>query len=204
MRSLFLDSPSDSSSKTPSNSHSDTSSDFSLRHSSSGYDISNSLCDSPTIVPLGPSHKRCRYPTSSVLLASPVRKALSLVHADLLPPPKRIRDSDLVTDFEVSSEDGYEPYVPRETSLGVDIEDSYKPYTEPNIDLGVQADIDECFAYADAIRARGTDVRVVVETAAQKEVESSTRGTIKVEVDSRVRPVIDDDMRESVREDVPD
>nr|GEU71135.1 hypothetical protein [Tanacetum cinerariifolium] len=69
-----------------------------------------------------------------------------------------------------------------------------------------EADIDECFAYADAIRARGTDVRVVVETAAEEEVEFSARVTTKVEVevDLRVRPVIHNDVRESVKEDVPD
>nr|GEU64792.1 reverse transcriptase domain-containing protein [Tanacetum cinerariifolium] len=65
--------------------------------------------------------------------------------ADLLSPRKRIRDSDLVTDFEVSSKDGYVPYVPREVG------------------------IDECFTYADAIRARGTEVRIVVETAVKEE-----------------------------------
>ncbi|GJR57629.1 hypothetical protein Tco_1499791 [Tanacetum coccineum] len=80
----------------------------------------------------------------------------------------------------VSLEDGYEPYVPRE------------------------ADIDECIAYAEAIRARETDDRDVVETAAEEEVESSERGMVEVEVNPRVRPVTDDDVRESVREDVLD
>ncbi|GJT92352.1 hypothetical protein Tco_1081197 [Tanacetum coccineum] len=197
------DSPSDSLSKTSSDSHSNTSFDFSLRHSSSGYAISDSPCDSSTDVPAGPSRKRCRSPTSSVPIASPVRQALSPVRVDLLPPPKRIRDSNSVTDFEVSSKDGYEPYVPRETGLRVDVEDSYEPYIELDIDLDVQAYIDECFAYADAIRARGTDVRVVVEIVAKEEVESSARGTVEVEVDPRVGPVIDDDVRESVREDIP-
>nr|GEV65953.1 hypothetical protein [Tanacetum cinerariifolium] len=60
------------------------------------------------------------------------------------------------------------------------------------------------FAYADTIRARGTDVIVVVETVAEEEVESSVKGTVEVELDQRVRPVIDDDVRESVRDDVPD
>ncbi|GKG42977.1 hypothetical protein Tco_0479661, partial [Tanacetum coccineum] len=55
-------------------------------------------------------------------------------------------DSYLVTDFKVSSEEGYKPYVPREISLGVDVKDSYEPYTEPNIDHDVQEDIDECIA----------------------------------------------------------
>ncbi|GJT92355.1 hypothetical protein Tco_1081200 [Tanacetum coccineum] len=196
------DSLSDSLSKTSSDSYSNTLSDFSLRHSSSGYAISDSPCDSSTAVPAGPSRKRCRSPTSSIPIASPIRRALSPVRVDLLPSPKRIRDSDSVTDFKVSSEDGYEPYVPRETGLGVDVEDSYEPYIELDIDLDVQACIDECFAYADAIRARGTYVRVVVETVAEEEVESSARGTVEVEVDPRT--VIDDYVCESVREDIPD
>ncbi|GKG61697.1 hypothetical protein Tco_0621406, partial [Tanacetum coccineum] len=69
-------------------------------------------------------------------------------------------------------------------------------------DSNIQADIDACIAFANDLRARGTNVRVVVETAAEEEVESSARGTTEVEVDSRVGPVIDDDVRESVREDV--
>ncbi|GJT84852.1 hypothetical protein Tco_1066569 [Tanacetum coccineum] len=170
------DSSRDSSSKTSSYSHSNTSSGSSSRHSSSGYAISDSPCDSSTDISPEPSCKRCRPPTSSVPVALPVHGALSLVRVDLLPPPKRIRDSDSVTDFEVSLEEGYVSYV----------------------------DIDECFAYVDAIRSRGTDVRVVFETAAEEEVESSARGTVEVEVDPRVGLVIDEDVRESVREDFPD
>nr|GEX18976.1 hypothetical protein [Tanacetum cinerariifolium]GEX27431.1 hypothetical protein [Tanacetum cinerariifolium] len=150
------DSPSNSSSKTSSESHSNTSSDSSWRHSSSGYAISNSLCDLPTATATSSSHKRQRSPTSSVPVVSLVREALSPVCADLLPPRKRIRDFGSMTD----------------------IEDSYEPYTEPASSI------------------------VVVETAAEEEVESSARGM--VEVDPRVRPVIDDTVRESVREDVPD
>ncbi|GKG05395.1 hypothetical protein Tco_0325481, partial [Tanacetum coccineum] len=75
----------------------------------------------------------------------------------------------------VSLEDGYELYVPREVGLGVDIEDRYEPYTEPDINSDIQADIDECIAYAGAIRARGIDDRDVVEAAAKEEVESRER-----------------------------
>ncbi|GJS09003.1 hypothetical protein Tco_0365799 [Tanacetum coccineum] len=119
------DSPSDSLSKNSSDSHSDSLSDSSSRHSSSGYAISDSPCDLPTALLRGNSRKRCRSPL--VPISSPVRVNLSL-------PPKRIRDSDSVTDLEVSSEDGYEPYVLREVGLGVDVEDSYEPYTEPDVD----------------------------------------------------------------------
>ncbi|GKA10336.1 hypothetical protein Tco_0689769 [Tanacetum coccineum] len=116
------------------------------------------------------------------------------------PSRKRCRDSDSVMDFGVSSEDGYVPYVPREVGLRVDVEDSYEPYTEPDVDSDIQADIDACIAFVDDLRARGIDVRDMVETAAKEEVESSVRGTTKVEVDPRIRPVIDDDVRKSVRE----
>ncbi|GKA13778.1 hypothetical protein Tco_0693424 [Tanacetum coccineum] len=145
----------------------------SSRHSSSGYAISETSCDSPTATSERPSRKICRSP--SVPISLPVRGALSPVCADLSPPPKSIRDSDLVTNLEVSLEDGYELYVPREVGLGVDVEDSYEPYTEPAIDYDILVDIDECIAYADAIRARGMDDRDVVKTEAEEEVDSRER-----------------------------
>ncbi|GJY46649.1 putative reverse transcriptase domain-containing protein [Tanacetum coccineum] len=131
-----------------------SSSNSSSRHSSSGYAISDSLNDSSTVASARPSRKRCRSPISSVPVVLPVRGALYLVRADLSPPPKRTRDSNSVIDLEGSSKDGYDPYVPRETGLRVDVKDSYEPYTEPDIESDIQADIDECIAYADAIRAR--------------------------------------------------
>nr|GEV29121.1 hypothetical protein [Tanacetum cinerariifolium] len=94
-----------------------SSSNSSSKHSSSGHAILNSLDVSLTTASTRPSRMRCRSPTSYVRVVLPVRRALSLVRADLSPPPKRIRDSDLVTNLEVSSEDGYEPYVPREAEL---------------------------------------------------------------------------------------
>ncbi|GJR58486.1 putative reverse transcriptase domain-containing protein [Tanacetum coccineum] len=132
-------SPSDCSSEASLDSHSDTSFDSSSRHSSSDHPISNSLCDSPTATFAGPSRKRRRSPTISVPSALPIPEALSPIRADLLPPRKRIRDSDFMTDFEVSSEEGFVPYVPRKIGLGVDFEDRYEPYTEPNIDLEEEA-----------------------------------------------------------------
>ncbi|GKC93480.1 hypothetical protein Tco_1158922 [Tanacetum coccineum] len=101
-------------------------------------------------------------------------------------------------------DNGYVPHVPRKVGLRVDVEDIYEPYTDPNGDSDIQVDIDACIAFADDLRARGTDDRVVVETVAEEEVESSVRGMTEVAVDLRVRPVIDDDVRESAREDVFD
>ncbi|GJZ47813.1 hypothetical protein Tco_0601645 [Tanacetum coccineum] len=184
------DSLSDSLLETSSDSHSDTSFDSSSRHSSS---ISDSSCDSPTATSVGPSHKRCRSPTTSVPVASPISGALSPVRANLLPPRKRIRDFDSVTDFE-----------DREIGLGVDVEDIYEPYIEPDIDSDVQADIDACIMFTDDIAARGTDVRVEVGTAAEEEAKPSARGTIEIGVDRVTHPVILNDTAESVREDFPE
>ncbi|GJT65302.1 hypothetical protein Tco_1016782 [Tanacetum coccineum] len=121
------DSSSDSSSETLSYSHSDTSSDSSSRHSFLGYAISDSPYDSPTAISARPSRKRCRSPTTSVHSASPVPRALSPVRVDQLPPRKRIRYFNSENDLEVSSEEGYVLYVPREIGLGVDVEDSCEP-----------------------------------------------------------------------------
>ncbi|GJU21970.1 hypothetical protein Tco_1155312 [Tanacetum coccineum] len=95
----------------------------------------------------------------------------------------RIRDSVFVTDFEVSSEEGFVPYVPKEIGLGVDVENSYEPYTEPDIDPDVQADIDACIAFAVDIADRGTNVRVEIGIVAEEEAESSARGTTEIRVD---------------------
>ncbi|GJW43128.1 putative reverse transcriptase domain-containing protein [Tanacetum coccineum] len=124
--------------------------------------------------------------------------------SDSLVTRKRIRDSDFVTDLEVSSEEGYVPYTPREIGLGVNVEDSYEPYTKPDIDPDVQADIDACITFANDIKARGTDVRVTIGTVAEEEAESSARGTIEIGVDRVTHPVISDDITMPVREHFPE
>ncbi|GJZ28412.1 reverse transcriptase domain-containing protein [Tanacetum coccineum] len=189
--------------ETSSDSHSDTSFNSSSRHSSSSHSLSDSPCDSLTIF-MGPYRKRRRSLTNLVNVASPIPEALSPVRADLLPSCKRIRDSDSVTNFKISSEEGFVPHVPREIGLGVDVEDSYEPYTEPDIDPDVQANIDSCIAFADDIEARGTDVRVEDGNAAEEEAESSARGTIKISVDRVTHPVVSDDTTEPVRKDYLD
>ncbi|GJT43122.1 hypothetical protein Tco_0951837 [Tanacetum coccineum] len=110
------------------------------------------------------SCKRSRSPVASVPLSSPTLGELSYAHADLLPSPKRIRSPGIVTDLEDCSEDRFEPYVPREVGLGVDFKDEK---------------IDECFAYADALRDRGIDARVVVEAVDREESETGTRGPVE-------------------------
>ncbi|GKC83005.1 hypothetical protein Tco_1138722 [Tanacetum coccineum] len=71
----------------------DASSDSSLRHSLSDH----SLPDLPS-TSAGPSRKRRRSPMTSVPALSPVSGALSHVRADLIPSPKRVKDSGYLED----------------------------------------------------------------------------------------------------------
>ncbi|GJU36068.1 hypothetical protein Tco_1184422 [Tanacetum coccineum] len=89
-------SSSDSSSEASLDFHSDASSDPSSRHPLSDH----SSPDLPS-TSAGPSRKRRRSPMTSVPALSPVFGALSPVRADLIPSPKRVRDSGYSTDVEV-------------------------------------------------------------------------------------------------------
>ncbi|GJU61738.1 putative reverse transcriptase domain-containing protein [Tanacetum coccineum] len=108
-----------------------------------------------------PSRKRSRSPVTSVPLSSPTLGALSYARADLLPLPKRIRSPKTAMDLKGCSEDSFEPYMDVDVvrSDGIDI--------NPEI----QVEIDECFAYADALRDRWIDARVVVEAIDREEIE---------------------------------
>ncbi|GKC71554.1 putative reverse transcriptase domain-containing protein [Tanacetum coccineum] len=174
--SLFIctDSSDNSLPETSSDSHSNTSFDSSTRHSSLGHPISDTFCNSPTVISARPSRIRCRSPTLSVFVASLVLGALSPWRADLLPPRKRIRDSNFMTDFE------------------------------PDVDSNIHADIDACIAFADDIAARGKEVRVEDGTEAEEEAESSASGTIEIEVDRVTHLVVSDDIAETVRKDFPE
>ncbi|GKD27713.1 hypothetical protein Tco_1233927 [Tanacetum coccineum] len=59
-----------------------------------------------------------------------------------------------------------------------------------------QAEIDECFAYADALRDRGVDARVVVKAIDREEIETGMRGLVEVRVDRVTHPVVADDISE--------
>ncbi|GKB88519.1 putative reverse transcriptase domain-containing protein [Tanacetum coccineum] len=160
------DSPSSSLSETSSDSYSNALSDSSSGHSS--LDHSSPALPLDHLILLTLARKRSRSPATSVSVSSHVLGALSSVRADLLPPRKRIRSSDSVTDLEVSSDESSESSVPRKT------------------------EIDECIAYEDALRAGWINVRVVVETFAREEVETSARGTVKLERDNtRLRGTLD-------------
>ncbi|GJT53067.1 putative reverse transcriptase domain-containing protein [Tanacetum coccineum] len=215
------DSSSSSSSKTSSDSPVDalcdsasscSSSDHSLPISSSGTRSSHRLCSlvpsvhrSPTAISerpsydsssASPSRKSSRSLVESVPLSLPIPEALSSARADLLPSPKRIRSPKSAMDFEGCLEDSFELYVPREAGLGVNVESSDGPDINPEI----QAEINECVAYADSLRVREIDARVVVEAVDREEIEISARGLVEVRVDRVIHPVIANDIPEPAQE----
>ncbi|GJX12057.1 hypothetical protein Tco_0201916 [Tanacetum coccineum] len=133
------------------------------------------------------SRKRSRSPVAFVPLSLPTLEALSYVRVYILPSPKRIRSPKTATDLEDCSEDRFESYVPREVGFRVDFEDEIsEPSRSRGADLEmdvdvvrsdgiainteIQAEIDECFAYADVLRDRGIDARVIVEAADSREL----------------------------------
>nr|GEV17440.1 hypothetical protein [Tanacetum cinerariifolium] len=164
-----------------------------------------------------PFRKRSRSPAASVPLSSPRPGALSYAHADLLPSPKRIKSPESETDLEDCSEDSFELYVPREVGFGVDFKDkSTKPSRSRGTDLEmdvdvkrsnrieidpeIEAEIDECITYADALRDRGIDARVVVEAIDREEIKTGMRGPVEVRVDRVTHPVVVDDILEPAQE----
>ncbi|GKB48932.1 hypothetical protein Tco_0899685 [Tanacetum coccineum] len=164
-----------------------------------------------------PSRKRSRSPAASVPLSSPTLGALSYARADLLPSPKRIRSHETGMDLKGCSEDSFEPYVPRKAGLGVDFKDeSYESsrHRGTNLEMDVdvlrsdgvdiepeiQAEFDKCIAYADAIKDRGINARVVVEAIDQEEIKTSMRSPFEVRVDRATYPVVAEDIPKLAQE----
>ncbi|GKB64943.1 putative reverse transcriptase domain-containing protein [Tanacetum coccineum] len=206
------ESSSDSSANALSDSASSHSSyDHSLPTPSSGMISSHHLCSlvssvyRSSAISNGPSNdsfsvslscKRSRSPVAFVPLSLPTLGALSYARADLLPSPKRIRSLETATDLEGCSEDSFEPYVPRETRLGVDfMDESFESSRHRGTDLEmnvevvrsdgididpeIQVEIVECFTYADALRDREIDPRVVVEAIDREEIKTGD-GAVEV------------------------
>ncbi|GKF84458.1 hypothetical protein Tco_0249356, partial [Tanacetum coccineum] len=90
--------------------------------------------------------------------------------------PSRSRRADLVMDVDVVRSDGIK------------------------IDPNIQAEIDECFAYVDALRDRRIDVRVVVEAVDQEESETGTRGPVEVRVERVTHHVMPEDTLKPAQE----
>ncbi|GJS65031.1 hypothetical protein Tco_0679595 [Tanacetum coccineum] len=171
------DSPSDSSSETSSDS-SYALSDYSLfMFITTEFPYSSAAITERPSHPssMGSSCKRSRSPTIFVPISSPIPGALSPSRADLLPPPKWIRSSNSVTDLKDCSDESSESFVPRETSLRDNV-----------VVMGTE----------------GIDDRVVVETVAREEVETSARGPVEVRVDSVMHPAVSDDILEPTQEGV--
>ncbi|GKG35664.1 hypothetical protein Tco_0440818, partial [Tanacetum coccineum] len=61
-------------------------------------------------------------------------------------------------------------------------------------------EIDECFAYADALRDRGIDARVLVEAVDREESETGARGLVEVRVKRVTHPVMPEDTYELAQE----
>ncbi|GKF63275.1 hypothetical protein Tco_0186723, partial [Tanacetum coccineum] len=111
----------------------------------------------------------------------------------------------------------YARYVPKEVGLGINFEDeSSEPSRSRGNDLEMdvdvvrsdrividpetQAKIDECFAYADALRDRGIDAIVVVKAIDREEIKTGMRGLVEVRVDRVTHPVVADDIPEPAQE----
>nr|GEX35098.1 reverse transcriptase domain-containing protein [Tanacetum cinerariifolium] len=178
------DSSSSSSSETSSDPYSNDLSDSSYDHSlpapSSGMRPSHHLC---SLVP--------SIPRSSVAIFDrPSHDSFSV-------SPSRKRSRSPIASVPLSS-----PIHGALSSMRVDLLPSPKRIRSPTIDIypEIQADIDECIAYADALRVRGIDARVVVETVDRKEIKTSARGPIEVRVDRVTHPVIADDIPKPAQE----
>ncbi|GJT85852.1 putative reverse transcriptase domain-containing protein [Tanacetum coccineum] len=185
-----------------------SSSDHSLPASPSGMISSHRLCSLvPSVHRSSAISERPSHDSSS---ASRSRKRSRS-------PVASVPSPETATDLEDCSEDSFEPYVPREVGLGVDFEDeSSKPSRSREadfkidvdvvrrdgieIDPEIQAEIDECFIYGDALRDRGIDARVVVKAADREESETGTRGPVEVRVKRVTHHVMLEDTPEPAQE----
>nr|GEY69424.1 reverse transcriptase domain-containing protein [Tanacetum cinerariifolium] len=173
---------------------------FAVRHSADHYSSNYfSLDDSARHSSSDSSSETSSYFHSDALSNSSSRHSLSDHSSpDLLSTStglsrKRRRDSGYLADVEVD---------PRETSLRDDvmIRGSDEPHLEQDIDLEIQAEIDECFAYVDALRDRGIDARVVVEAVDREESEMGTRAPVEVRVERVTLPIMLEDTPEPAQE----
>ncbi|GKF31109.1 hypothetical protein Tco_0100907 [Tanacetum coccineum] len=86
------------------------------------------------------------------------------------------------------------------SSIRADLIPSPKRVMDSGYSADVEAEIDECFAYADALRDRGIDARVVVEAVDQEESDTGARGPVEVQVERVMHPVMPEDIFEPARE----
>ncbi|GJS09951.1 hypothetical protein Tco_0366747 [Tanacetum coccineum] len=166
-----------------------SSSDHFYSDDSSSSSSSETSSDSPADA-LSNSASSCSSSDHS-LLASPSGMRSSNLLCSLVPSVHRLsaiserpsHDSSFVSHFSQ-----------KERSLLWHMSDGIK------IDLEIQADIDECFAYADALRDREIDARVVVKAVDREESETGTRGPVEVKVERVTHPVMPEDTPDPAQE----
>nr|GEZ26205.1 putative reverse transcriptase domain-containing protein [Tanacetum cinerariifolium] len=164
------DSLRDSSSSSSSKTSSDSSADA-LSDSASSCSSSDHSLPAPSSVLLARGADPLLY--LSIPLSLPILEALSL-------------------------EDRFGPYVSRGTDLDMDVDVVRSDGIEINTEIRVE--IDECIAYADALRDRRIDARVVVKTVDRNKVGTDVRGPVEVRVDRVTHPVTSDDIPKPAQE----
>ncbi|GJY23644.1 putative reverse transcriptase domain-containing protein [Tanacetum coccineum] len=152
--------------------------DHSLPASSSGMKLSHHLCS------LVPSIPR----SSTAILDRPSHDSYSTS-----PPRKRSRSP--AASIPLSS-----PTIGALSYACVDLLPSPKRIRSSKSATNLEEEINECITYADAIRDRGIDARVVVEAIDQEEIETGVRGSVEVRVDRVTHPVVADDILEPTQE----
>ncbi|GJW88110.1 putative reverse transcriptase domain-containing protein [Tanacetum coccineum] len=207
------DSSSSSSSETSSSSSANALSDSASSRSSSNHSLHTPSSS------MRPSHYLCSLVPSIHRSSTTISDKPSYDSSSVSPSRKRSRSpaASTATDLEGCSEDSFEPYVPREVGLGVDFEDESSELSrcrgtdlEMDVDVvrsdgidinpEIQVKIDECIAYADALRDRGIDARVIVEAIDREDIETSMRGPVEVRVDRVTHPVVADDIPKPTQE----
>nr|GEX72772.1 putative reverse transcriptase domain-containing protein [Tanacetum cinerariifolium] len=173
--------------------------------SSSLYSSSERSLDSSS-PSVGPSHKRCRFPTTLVPSSTLVSRLIAPALADL-PPCKWFRDS---YSSEVSGEEHIEMgTADAETVADLGISEEVGAHTEDGIDLGVEVatcDIREDEEEFKAETSRRGTMEIVVDPLATGDIFEPTRGDASdLEeagqlVASRERAGLDDRVRSLGRE----
>nr|GEY32541.1 reverse transcriptase domain-containing protein [Tanacetum cinerariifolium] len=77
---------------------------------------------------------------------------------------------------------------------------SDEPHLEQDIDPEIRAEINECIAYADDLRDRGINARVVFEAIDREESEAGTRGPVEVRVERVTHLAMPKDTTEPAQE----
>ncbi|GJW15776.1 putative reverse transcriptase domain-containing protein, partial [Tanacetum coccineum] len=129
----------------------------------------------------GPSHKRCRSPTTLVPSSTLASRSIAPTLADILPPRKRFRDSYSPKDSRDEHMEIGTANVKAVVDLGIGDGDGAP--TEDGLGMGVEV--------------AATDIR---EDEEEYEAEASAGGTMEIAID----PLVTGGISESIRGDVPD